>query len=155
MRQIQKFQFNYNILLQSEALWSDFPELVVDPIETDEEFVKLMKLEPPDEGGLFFSLLFYLISDENIEQLGNLSKEELLAKLQDILTSLKEKEESNLKVVKVFVINKYLTLKLIGNKTYIYVNNKKFIQCKLLLMNILQENIEDYDEIRSQTILSQ
>ena len=34
-----------------------------------------------------------------------------------------------------FKINNYLTLKLENNKSIIYVNNKKFIQCKYLLLN--------------------
>ena len=34
-----------------------------------------------------------------------------------------------------FEINNYLTLKLENNKSIIYVNNKKFIQCKYLLLN--------------------
>ena len=45
----------------------------------------------------------------------------------------------------IFKVNEHLTLKLEGNETNIYVNYKKFIQCKYLLLNIPVEKIEDFD----------
>lgn len=41
-----------------------------------------------------------------------------------------------LEVKKEFKINDFLTLKLINDETIIYVNNKWFIQCKFLLLDI-------------------
>jgi len=35
-----------------------------------------------------------------------------------------------------FVVNDYLSLRLENGKTNIYVNNKKFIQCKYILLDI-------------------
>jgi len=46
-------------------------------------------------------------------------------------------------------INQYITLKLVGGRTYIYVNGKKFIQCIRLILNIPKEDVPLYDEIDS------
>lgn len=51
--------------------------------------------------------------------------------------------------VREFTINQYLKLKLEGGRTNIYVNNRRFIQCMYLLLNIPVKKIEDYDEIGS------
>lgn len=48
-----------------------------------------------------------------------------------------------------FKINQYLKLKLEGGRTNIYVNNRRFIQCMYLLLNIPVSGIEDYDEVNS------
>ena len=48
-----------------------------------------------------------------------------------------------------FVINKFLTLKLEGGKSHIYVAGKKFQQCSFLLINIPIENIDSFDEVES------
>lgn len=48
-----------------------------------------------------------------------------------------------------FKINNYITLKLENMQTNIYVKDKRFIQCKYLLLDIPTENIEDFDEIDS------
>ena len=53
------------------------------------------------------------------------------------------------KAVKIFKINDLVDLRLINNKTYIYIKNKPFIICAHLLMNIPVEKIHRYDEIRS------
>lgn len=50
---------------------------------------------------------------------------------------------------KEFTINQYLKLKLEGGRTNIYVNNRRFMQCMYLLLNISVDRIEDYDEIES------
>ncbi|MFX0012812.1 MAG: hypothetical protein ACFE9R_21045 [Candidatus Hermodarchaeota archaeon] len=48
-----------------------------------------------------------------------------------------------------FKINQYLTLKLEGNRTNIYVNEELFQQCKFLLLEIPIEKISSFDEIES------
>ena len=50
---------------------------------------------------------------------------------------------------KEFTVNQYLKLKLEGGRTNIYVNNRRFMQCMYLLLNISVDRIEDYDEIES------
>ncbi|MBY8990539.1 MAG: leucine-rich repeat domain-containing protein [Candidatus Lokiarchaeota archaeon] len=50
---------------------------------------------------------------------------------------------------KEFTINQYLKLKLEGGRTNIYVNNRRFMQCMYLLLNISTDRIEEYDEIES------
>lgn len=46
-------------------------------------------------------------------------------------------------------INDYITLRIEGTKTIIYVNGREFIQCKYLLFNLRTDKIEEYDEIQS------
>ncbi len=48
-----------------------------------------------------------------------------------------------------FQINDLISLRLEEDKTIIYINNKKFEQCKYLLLHIPIESIEEYDEIKS------
>ncbi|MFX0070446.1 MAG: hypothetical protein ACFFAO_05080 [Candidatus Hermodarchaeota archaeon] len=46
-----------------------------------------------------------------------------------------------------FVINQFLKLKLEDNKTIIYINNKRFIQCRYLLLNSPSENYQQSIDI--------
>jgi len=48
-----------------------------------------------------------------------------------------------------FKINDFLTLKLEGGRTIIYVKNQPFRQCMYLLLDISINQVEKYDEIRS------
>ena len=52
-------------------------------------------------------------------------------------------------MIKKVIINKFITLKLIGNNTEIFVSNVWFRQCKSLLINIPPRDMEIYDEIKS------
>jgi Leucine-rich repeat (LRR) protein len=48
-----------------------------------------------------------------------------------------------------FKINNYLTLKLKNEKTVIYVNNERFLQCKYLLIEIPTDRINEFDDFMS------
>lgn len=48
-----------------------------------------------------------------------------------------------------FKVNEYITLKLEGGKTNIYVKGELFQQCKFLLLNIPVEEISSFDDIQS------
>ena len=48
-----------------------------------------------------------------------------------------------------YKVNKYITLKLECEKTNIYINNKRFNQCRHLLFSIPVQDVGDYDEIDS------
>ena len=48
-----------------------------------------------------------------------------------------------------YKVNKYITLKLEHEKTEIYINNRRFNQCRHLLFSIPFQNVDDYDEIDS------
>ncbi|MFX1464488.1 MAG: hypothetical protein ACFFBF_15810 [Promethearchaeota archaeon] len=50
---------------------------------------------------------------------------------------------------KEFIINKYVTLRLKGEETVIYVGGREFRQCKFLLINIPVEKASFFDEIKS------
>ncbi len=51
--------------------------------------------------------------------------------------------------MKEFKINDYITLKLEFNKTVIYVDKERFLQCKYLLLKLEKGNFEQYDELES------
>ncbi len=53
------------------------------------------------------------------------------------------------KLLNTFRVNKYISLKLVGNRTNIYVNDQLFNQCKYLLLNIRTDKIREYDSIGS------
>jgi len=46
-------------------------------------------------------------------------------------------------------INEYITLKFVNGKTFIYVNDKRFLQCIRLVLNIPKKYTRLYDEIES------
>lgn len=48
-----------------------------------------------------------------------------------------------------FKVNEYITLKLEGGKTNIYVKDQLFRQCKFLLLNIPVDRVSSFDEIES------
>ncbi len=48
-----------------------------------------------------------------------------------------------------FKINSYLTLRLENDKTVIYVNDERFLQCKYLLIEIPVEKINEFNDFRS------
>ena len=48
-----------------------------------------------------------------------------------------------------FIINEFLSLRLIKDKTEIFINGRSFHQCKFLMINIQVDEIEHYDEIGS------
>lgn len=48
-----------------------------------------------------------------------------------------------------FTINSYISLKLENGKTHIYINGKRFIQCKFILLQLSEEELLNYDEIKS------
>lgn len=49
----------------------------------------------------------------------------------------------------IFKINELVDLRLVGNRTYLFVNNKPLIICTFLLINIPKNKVQDYDEIKS------
>ena len=51
--------------------------------------------------------------------------------------------------IKEFKANKYILLRLEGKYTIIYINRKRFIHCKRLIINIPIKDIETYEEISS------
>lgn len=59
------------------------------------------------------------------------------------------KYKKNRKISKIFKINDLVDLRLINNRTYIYINNKPLTICTYLLMNIPVDRIQDYDYIES------
>ena len=51
--------------------------------------------------------------------------------------------------MKRFKVNEFITLKLVNNETIIYVNEKKFLQCIRLILQIPTEIVHQYKEIDS------
>ena len=50
---------------------------------------------------------------------------------------------------KVFVINEFITIKLEGGKTNIYVDGEIFKECKFLLLNITKDKVNSIEDIES------
>ena len=48
-----------------------------------------------------------------------------------------------------FKVNNFITLRLEGKDTVIYVAGKRFQQCKYLLLNIPIEKVSTFDEVKS------
>lgn len=59
------------------------------------------------------------------------------------------KEVIKEKLIPEFVVNKYLTLRLEGEKTVIYINGERFQQCKFLYLNNIIEVMSTFDDIDS------
>ena len=51
--------------------------------------------------------------------------------------------------MKEYTINDYITLKLEDDKTFIYIQGQKFLNCIRLVLQIPKTSMEDYDEINS------
>lgn len=64
-------------------------------------------------------------------------------------SDLKILEDKEKEPLKIFKVNDFLTLKLINNKTVIYVSDKPFLTCKYLLMNIIPKSYNEYNDIES------
>jgi len=67
-------------------------------------------------------------------------------RVRRFIRRLSQENQKKLKPKKVFRINDVIEMKLILDKTYIYIKGKEFMQCMYLLINIPIKNIEDYDE---------
>ena len=51
--------------------------------------------------------------------------------------------------MKEFKINRYITLKLVGERTELYVNGESFIHCKSLILSIPKEQLDKYELLDS------
>jgi hypothetical protein len=51
--------------------------------------------------------------------------------------------------MKEFIINKYITIKLLEQESVIYVNKEVFAACKLLILNIPKKKFQDFDDASS------
>ncbi len=71
-----------------------------------------------------------------------------------LIKNLFEKRATKIKKLE-FKINEYITLKLENGKTNIYVKNELFQQCENLLLNIPVENLDKYDEIQSNDVVTE
>jgi hypothetical protein len=89
---------------------------------------------------------------EEISTHTNQNVKEIFELMANILIERYNPEEIRKSVLKnrfEFKVNEYLTLKLQNNRINIYVKGKLFDQCKYLLLNIPNQEIENYDEIGS------
>jgi len=78
----------------------------------------------------------------NINQFHNFLRSKILSFIQileEIFTTLR----------KIFKVNDFLTLKLVGDSTYIYIKEKRFIQCIRLSLQIPPQTRHLYEEIES------
>lgn len=83
-------------------------------------------------------------SDENLIDGGNSLKKENLGTSARLINKNKKMTEK-----KEYKINNYITLKLVGKKTFVYVNGERFLQCVRLVLNIHKKDVKKYDQIDS------
>lgn len=69
--------------------------------------------------------------------------------INELITDWKKILKDYEKGTKLFQINDYITLKLEGSRTNIYVKGKKFNQCKYLLLDVPIEDLDEINEIQS------
>ncbi len=48
-----------------------------------------------------------------------------------------------------FIVNEYITLRLEGKNTVIYIKDQRFRHCKYLLINVTPQNIGEFEDIKS------
>ena len=95
----------------------------------DGRFATLMNLPPPKEE--HFSDLSHLnLDDKQTKKIEKLTIKELVSIIHGIFLDLEKKLRDKDRISKDVIISRHLTLKLIDNKTIVYVYNDPVIQCK-------------------------
>lgn len=84
--------------------------------------------------------------DKKIKLRLQLSKETLLSFTKKINKTINDFENS---FENVYVLNEYLKLKYENGSTGIYINDDYFRQCAYLLLNIPEDGIEEFDDVKS------
>ena len=124
-------------------------------MKTEEYIAKNYEIKAPkkeDSLQLYNFILNSNILDLNgrIEKKINLilsrDKKSLLQISDDIKKAINKFESS---YENIYVLNKYLTLKYEHGETEIFINDEYFRQCTYLLLNIPEDQVEDYDDIKS------
>jgi len=67
--------------------------------------------------------------------------------IRDVIQRHSSRIKGKPKPTRIFKINEYITLKLENDDTHIYVNDKIFLQCKYLLINIYPEQLKENNKI--------
>ena len=60
-----------------------------------------------------------------------------------------EGKSKRTKPTKIFKVNDLVDLRLINNRTYLFVNNERLMVCTFLFINTPEDRIQDFDEIKS------
>ena len=145
----KKFISRFTDVLNSEEVWNGYFDLNIEYEEIEKIFAVKMEVETDEDEGMSFRTLSKFNSYTLIEKLNNIPKESLVSMLRAILSNIKKKPRINEHITKEFSINDNLTLKFVEETTIVYVNNKRFIQCKYLLLNIDTQEFDKLEEIDS------
>lgn len=124
-------------------------------MKTEDYLAKNYKIKAPKKGDslqLYNFILSSFIYDLNgviekkIKLILSIDKKILLQINDEIRKVINEFEN---RLENVYVLNKYLKLKYENGKTSIYIDNDYFHQCTYLLLNIPEDDIEEFDDIKS------
>lgn len=103
--------------------------------------------------GPFALSLATIIKDLDGNLLDNVSMTRYLStnKLEELRNAINQKLEDYRKEQNPYIqkLNEFLEVRLENGRSWIYVKGTKFRQCTYLLLNIPEENVENFDEIQS------
>ncbi len=85
---------------------------------------------------------------DEVKEINKISDAELEKIMQIVIYHSKDLKMLS-EAERIFMINELLKVALVGNETKIFVDNKYFLQCSYLLLNIPVEEVEDFEEIDS------
>lgn len=124
-------------------------------MNSEEYLAKRYEIKAPEKGDSLQLYKFIVTSDmydldgnieKTIKLILNYDKQSLLQipdKISKVINKFEKKSEN------VCVLNDYLKVKYEKGHTNLYVNDQLFRKCKYLLLNIPEDNIEQYDNIKS------
>ncbi|KKN27202.1 hypothetical protein LCGC14_0866970 [marine sediment metagenome] len=140
---IKRLGFMYSRLIHSDFICEELQDMCIDQIDVDKALALKMGINLPDE----IDLAIYLEStpEKVDEKFLYITDNELIALIWEVINEIL----FNIKVTKTFSVNENLSLKLENNETAVYIDDRLFIICKYLLMNINTRNISEFDNIDS------
>lgn len=124
-------------------------------MKAEEYLAKDYEIKAPKEGDSLQLYKFIVNSDsydldgkieKSIKLILNLDKKLLLQIPDEIRKIINEFEN---KFENVCVLNDYLKVKYENGQTKLYINDQYFRKCKYLLLNIPEDDIDQYDDIKS------
>lgn len=124
-------------------------------MKTEDYLAKNYEIKAPKKGDslqLYNFILSSFIYDLNgviekeIKLILSIDKKSLLQindKIRKVINEFENRLEN------IHVLNDYITLKFESGRTGIYIDNEYFHQCTYLLLNIPEDDIEEFDDIKS------
>ena len=124
-------------------------------MKTEQYLAKDYEIKAPKKGDSLQLYNFILNSfiydlegniEKKIKLILSIDKKSLLQISDEIRTVINEFES---RLENVYILNDHLKLKYENGRTNIYIDDHHFHHCKYLLLNIPEDEIEDFDDIKS------